>query len=117
MILHTGVVPLDADGVLQLLSHIGCDARFVEQHRDMLMMAFSQFFARSRNTGKVAILKDCYGTYEPQDKRHRPRRSRKRGARIVAVGGVATEALDPANVICSGMAFPESASVEGPAYV
>ncbi len=115
VILRTGVVPLNADGVVMLASKIGCEEDFVDQHRDMLMKAFTQFFAWSRTTGKVSILKDCYGTYEPSDMRSRPHREKK--ARAVAFGGLAVEVLDPAYVIGHGMAFAESVSVDGPAYV
>ncbi len=98
-----------------LASKIGCEEDFVAQNRNLLMKAFTQFFARSRLTGKVAIMKDCYGTYEPSDTRERPHR--KKTARTVAFGGLAVEVLDPAYVIGHGMAFAESVSVDGPAYL
>ena len=115
VILRTGVVPLNADGVVMLASEIGCEEDFVAQHRDMLMKAFTQYFAWSRRTGKVSILKECFGTYEPCDARPRPRREKK--ARAVAFGGLAVEVLDPAYVIGRGMVVVESVSVDGPAYV
>ena len=115
VILRTGVVPLNADGVVMLASKIGCEEDFVDQHRDMLMKAFTQFFAWSRTTGKVSILKECFGTYEPCDARPRPRREKK--ARAVAFGGLAVEVLDPAYVIGRRMTCAESPSVDGPAYL